>query len=101
MNDLILLKEKIERLNKFHQVEIMKILHSHNEVTLNENNNGIFVNLSTIDKSIINEIKEYLEYVNTIQDDFNDIEMQKNLLTNKYFKGNKDNNLNILSHEQS
>ena len=101
MSDLILLKEKIEKLNKFHQIEITKILHKHKEVTLNENNNGIFVNLSTINKEIIAEIVEYLEYVNTLQEDFNDIEIQKNLLSNKYFNYNKDKNSSNISHEQS
>lgn len=101
MSELILLKEKIEKLNKFHQIEITKIFYKYKHVTLNENNNGIFVNLSTIDNIIIDEIKEYLEYVNTLQDDFNDIEVQKNLLSNKYFNCNKDNTSSNITHEQS
>ena len=53
MNDLILLKEKIEKLNKFHQIEITRILNNRDNVTLNENKNGIFINLSVIDQDII------------------------------------------------
>ena len=100
MNDLILLKEKIEKLNKFHQIEIIRILNNRDNVTLNENKNGIFINLSVIDQDIIAEIKEYLEYVNILQSDFNSIEKQKNLLCNKFFKYNKDNN-NIILNEQT
>ena len=100
MNDLILLKEKIEKLNKFHQIEITRILNNHDNVTLNENKNGIFINLSVIDQNIIEEIKEYLEYVNILQSDFNSIEKQKNLLSNKFFKYNKDN-ANIILNEQT
>lgn len=100
MSDLILLKEKIESLNKFHQVEITKILKNHNDVTLNENKNGIFVNLSIIDNEVINEIYEYLEYVNILQKDFNTVEDKKNLLTNKFFKHNKDNS-SISLNEQT
>lgn len=100
MNELILLKEKIEKLNKFHQIEITRILNNHDNVTLNENKNGIFINLSVIDQNIIEEIKEYLEYVNILQSDFNSIEKQKNLLSNKFFKYNKDN-ANIILNEQT
>jgi signal-transduction protein with cAMP-binding, CBS, and nucleotidyltransferase domain len=100
MNDLILLKEKIEKLNKFHQIEITRILNTHDNITLNENKNGIFVNLSIIEKNIIEEIKEYLEYVNILQSDFNSIEKEKNLLSNKFFKYNKDN-ANIILNEQT
>ena len=100
MNDLILLKEKIEKLNKFHQIEITRILNNRDNVTLNENKNGIFINLSVIDQDIIEEIKEYLEYVNILQSDFNSIEKQKNLLSNKFFKYNKDNS-NIILNEQT
>lgn len=91
MSDLILLKEKIESLNKFHQIEITKILKNNKDVTLNENKNGIFVNLSIIDNEVISEIREYLEYVNILQKDFNTVEDKKNLLTNNFFKHNKDN----------
>ena len=100
MTDLILLKEKIESLNKFHQIEITKILKNNKDVTLNENKNGIFVNLSIIDNEVISEIHEYLEYVNILQKDFNTVEDKKNLLTNKFFKHNKDNT-SILLNEQT
>ena len=39
MNDLNCLKESIEELSKFHQVEILKILKSDDSITINENNN--------------------------------------------------------------
>ena len=101
MDQLLVLKERIEKLNKFHQIEIMKILNNHKEITINENTNGIFVNMSLIKKNVLEKIKDYLKYVNTLQEDFNDVETQKNLLTNKYFKDNKDNLSNKVVHEQA
>ena len=42
MSNLNCLKESIEELSKFHQVEILKILKSDDSITINENKNGIF-----------------------------------------------------------
>jgi hypothetical protein len=41
-NYLMKLKEKLESLPIFHQIEILRILHSKN-TNLNENKNGIFI----------------------------------------------------------
>ncbi len=40
MNNLNCLKERIEELSKFHQVEILKLLKSDDSITINENKNG-------------------------------------------------------------
>ena len=34
------LKEEIENMSKYHQVEVLRLLHKNNSVTLNENQNG-------------------------------------------------------------
>jgi len=91
MSDLNNLKQKIESLDKFHQVEILKILSSDNDCILNENNNGVFINLININKLIINKIENYLEYVKTQEKQLTEIEIQKEVLTNTFFKDNKDN----------
>ena len=39
------LKAQIEKLEKEQQMEILKILHSNQEVKLNENKSGVYVNL--------------------------------------------------------
>lgn len=91
MSDLNNLKQKIESLDKFHQVEILKILSSDNDCILNENNNGVFINLININKLIINKIENYLDYVKTQEKQLTEIEIQKEVLTNTFFKDNKDN----------
>ena len=59
------LREQIESLEKFHQTEILKILHEKvDKDVLNENNNGTFVNLSSLTDDIINDLEIYLNYVN-------------------------------------
>ena len=91
MNDLNCLKEKIEELSKFHQVEILKILKKDETITINENKNGIFINMTSLKDSVITELGDYLKYVNKQEKQLNDIEVQKNELSNTYFKDNKDN----------
>ena len=90
MTDLNRLKERIERLNKFHQIEILKLLKTNDSCTLNENKNGIFVNLTSLSNGLIFELEKYLEYVQKQESQLSEIEKQKNILSNTFFKDNKD-----------
>jgi len=99
MTDLNCLKEKIEVLSKFHQIEILKILKKDDICTLNENKNGIFINLTNINKETIIELEAYLDYVKTQEQQLNDIEKQKNILSNTFFKDNKDNSSMLFNAE--
>jgi hypothetical protein len=99
---LNLLKEKIELLSNFHQIEILKILKQDDSCTLNENANGIFINLTNVNSDIITRLNEYLKYVIEQEEELNNIEKQKDSLTNTFFKDIKDNNMitsNILNAE--
>jgi hypothetical protein len=91
--ELIFLRDTIEHMSKFNQVEILRILKQHDEsVTLNENKYGIHVNLSELNKEIITDLKAYIKYVNAQEDNLNEIEKQKESFKNIYFtKDNKDN----------
>ena len=64
--DLHTLKEKIEELNKIHQIEVLRILQKQDKITLNENKNGIFINLTNVNNSTIAELKKYLDEVGII-----------------------------------
>ena len=63
MTDLNVLKSRIEKLNKFHQIEVLKLLKKETSCTLNENKNGIFVNLTNVKETLIYELEKYLDYV--------------------------------------
>jgi DNA repair ATPase RecN len=88
---LIKLKEQIELLSNFHQIEILKIFKKYDHVILNENKNGIFINMSHISDNIINEIEEYLCYVKTQESHIKIIENEKKKLSDKYFQTSKEN----------
>lgn len=85
------LKENIEKMPKFHQIEILRILLSSNKVNLNENNNGTFVNLTEQSEEIINNLKKYVKYVNEQQLQLSIIENEKSRLEKIFCKYNKDN----------
>jgi len=92
--DLHTLKEKIEELNKIHQIEVLRILQKQDKITLNENKNGIFINLTNVNDSTITELKNYLEYVKQQENQLLEIEAEKNKLSNQFFISNtgaKDN----------
>ena len=59
---LVDIKKTIESLNKTRQVEILKIFLKNN-VSISENNNGTFINLSFLSEDCLNEVKEYLNYI--------------------------------------
>ena len=60
---LTLLKENVEKLSFFHQVEVLRILNEKNSSRLNENKNGVFINMTNIDAETIAKLKTYLTYV--------------------------------------
>ena len=93
---LNLLKDQIEKLEKFHQIQILEIL-VENKVSFTENRNGIFINLIKIDKNVIQKIREYLLYVSNQNITLKDTEQLKEKLKYNYFKDNKDktSSLNI------
>ena len=54
--------KEVSNLNKLEHIEIFKILKSNN-IVFTENVNGIFINLSPINISILNEIILFINYV--------------------------------------
>jgi len=91
-NDLNLIREKIESMPKFNQVEILRILSKDETVILNENKYGTFINLTELSDTIIDNLKTYINYVNTQEVHLNFLEKQKEDFKNIYFtKDNKDN----------
>ena len=85
IDSLKYLRDKIELLPAFHQIEILRILHT-NKVTCSENKNGVFVNLTYVGPDIIETISEYIIYVYKQESQLNEIEEKKIVLSNQYFK---------------
>jgi len=85
VNKLNHLRETIENLSKFNQIEVLRILTKHSQVTINENKYGIHINLSELEQSIIDELLVYIQYINTQEIELNNIEKQKEEYKNIFF----------------
>jgi hypothetical protein len=79
------LKERIEIMEKYHQIEILRILHKFPEVKTNENNNGTFVNLTELSAEIIKELEKYTDYVDEQQKLLKKVEKEKEQIEQNFF----------------
>ena len=88
------IKNSIESMDKYHQIEILKIL-SKNTSTINENKSGVFVNLSFLPKKTIDELKEFIDYIHDQEESLVTMEYQTEEFKNTFFveKEDKDNPL--------
>ena len=94
VSELDYIRETIESMNKFNQIEVLRIMNKHQDVTLNENKYGIHINLSELQTEIIEELNTYIKYVNTQEITLHQVEKQKESFKNIYFtKDNKDINI--------
>ena len=82
---LLTLKTSIENMSKYHQIEILRILYNLNEICINENNNGSFINLTEQSEYIISELEKYTVYVIEQQEQLNKIEDEKNIIKETFF----------------
>ena len=94
------IREAIEGMSKFNQIEVLRILTRHKEVIINENKYGIHINLSELSDELLEELLVYIKYVNTQEIELNNIEKQKQDYKNNYFlKDNKDNTSNSINNK--
>jgi len=85
VSELNYLKESIENMSQFNQIEILKIFKKHNNVTLNENKSGIHINLTEVKDDILNELETYIKHVNAQENDLIQDEKKKEDYKNIYF----------------
>jgi len=91
MTELKDLKNVIENFGVNYQIEILRILYEYDNDLLNENNNGVFINMMHLDNKVINKIQKYINYVEAQQQQLTKVEKEKMNIENKFFKDNKDN----------
>jgi len=89
INRLQNIKERIENMNKCYQLGVLKVLNNANNIVLSENNNGIFINLTDIDESVVIILESYIEYVNKQLNQLTIVEEEKANIKNEFFKQNK------------
>ena len=88
------LKKEIEEMTKYHQIEVLRILlASSAKDFLNENQNGTFVNMTSLPESCIKELQTYCKYVKEQQLTLLTGEQEKLRIENEFFKDIKDNHI--------
>ena len=93
VSELNYIRDSIENMNKFNQVEVLRILNNHKDVTINENKYGIHINLSDLKKDLLDELNVYIKYVNTQEVALHQVEKEKETYKDTYFtKDIKDKN---------
>ena len=86
MDDLNEIKKFIESMEKYHQIEILRIL-STNKIKINENRSGVFVNLSLLNEDVLKKIKEYISYVKEQTCCLSQAEKEKEQYKSTFFGG--------------
>jgi hypothetical protein len=85
------IREKIEIMSKFNQIEILRILTKYKEITINENKYGIHINLNDLPNNVLEEMQTFIHYVNMQETDLNSREKTKEQYKNTFFgKRNKE-----------
>ncbi len=72
-------------MDKYHQIEILRILNKFSEIKKNENNNGTFINLTELSAEVIKELEKYTDYVDEQQKLLKKIEKEKEQLEQNFF----------------
>ena len=80
------IKDHIENMPKHYQIEIGKLFIHEHKIGYNDNQNGIFINLSTISNEVITKLQNYIKYVHLQENQINQTEQEKNKLKDMYFK---------------
>lgn len=99
-NYLMTLKEGIENMPIVHQIEILRILNA-KHTQINENKNGVFVNISKLNNELLHELYDYMTYVINQEKQLNEVEEHKQSLTKEFFnnKTHKDNLWNNIADD--
>jgi hypothetical protein len=71
------MKNKIENMTKTHHIEILKIIKKNPTIKLNENKSGVFINISLLPADTLDEIREYLNYIEVQDESIMSVERMK------------------------
>ena len=79
------MKATIERWNKTQHMEVLNIIKKNPAVKLNENRNGVYINLSYLPEETLQELAQYLAYVKEQETNLEKVETQKEEFKSTFF----------------
>tara|TARA_B100001059_G_scaffold131983_1_gene132154 strand:- start:7534 stop:7875 length:342 start_codon:yes stop_codon:yes gene_type:complete len=92
------LRNDIEKMAKTNHIEILRILKK-GKTQINENKNGIFINMTELTNDALNEIQKYVEYVLNQHSHLDEQEEEKEKFHKTFFKDNKETTSTTLNNE--
>lgn len=91
VHDLQNMRKIIEKMSKFHHIEILKMMKD-SKVNISENNYGAFINMTELDETMIARLENYIQYTEEQEIQLKDIEREKGLLKYKFFSATSSGN---------
>ena len=79
----------MERFDRVAQARALGVLIAH-DVPYDENDNGVFVNMSVASPTAVVELEKYVDYVRLQQEFLAERESERHTLLDNYFKGGDD-----------
>jgi hypothetical protein len=79
------IRDTIENMSHQNHVDILKILVKYKDICINSNKSGIRINLSELKPEVINELINYIKYIQNQENALNIDEKQKETYKNEYF----------------
>jgi len=79
------IKSSIESMSKDHHIEILKIMKKNQNVKINENKSGVYINLSFLPEETLEEVSNYIGYINAQEMSLQSMESIKEEFKTKFF----------------
>lgn len=83
------IKTAIEIMGKPQHIEVLNIFKRNSNVKINENRNGVYINLSYIPIELIDELETYISYIKDQELSLNTMEIEKEKCKNDFFSDAK------------
>ncbi len=80
------IKDRVEQMSKNYHVEIARLLINKYNVSYDENQNGLFINLSQLSPEVHKTIIQFINYVDLQEKQLRDDENEKDGLKDIFFK---------------
>lgn len=80
------IKDRVEQMSKNYHVEIARLLIQKYNVSYDENQNGLFINLSNLSPEVHKTIIHFINYVDLQEKQLRDDENEKDGLKDTFFK---------------
>ena len=91
-SNLEYLRSRIDKMSKVQHIDILRILKQDPNIKINENKSGVYINLSFLPQSIVDEIVQYVQHMDTQENSLHPVEQQKEMFKNSFFAENDVNN---------